>query len=262
MHYVPISDYPIKEKPLKTLFALVFAVAVLFFCVSESAAQSAEELNDAGGKYYQLGQYDKAIEHYRQALAIIQKLGQEDKVAAILNNIGSVYEAWGQYDKAIEHFRQALAIAQKLGRETDVATYLNNIGGVYHDRGQNDKAIEHCAKAGKRLPTEWEWEKSAKGGTATAWHWGDSPDDAYGWWAGNSGNKTHPVGEKKPNSYDLYDMAGNVWEWTSSDYDNSGKTKVLRGGSWGFIASNARPASRYSNAPGYRFDYVGFRCAK
>ena len=77
---------------------------------------------------------------------------------------------------------------------------------------------------------EWEWEKAAEAGSRTMYYWGDDLDDAYGWWGKNSGDKTHPVGEKKPNSYGLYDMAGNVLEWTASDFDS--KHKVLRGGSW------------------------------
>ncbi|MEK6591128.1 MAG: formylglycine-generating enzyme family protein, partial [Nitrospinota bacterium] len=82
------------------------------------------------------------------------------------------------------------------------------------------EADEYCRRVGKRLPTEWEWEKAAKGGTTTKFYWGDSEimSDVYAWYYENSGSKTHPVGQKNPNAYGLYDMLGNVWEWTSSDY--------------------------------------------
>jgi len=122
------------------------------------------------------------------------------------------------------------------------------------------EADEYCRKVGKRLPTEWEWEKAAKAGTTTAFYWGETERmaDDYAWYNKNSGYKTHPVGEKKPNGYGLYDMAGNVWEWTATDYDNS--NKVLRGGSWsnnsGFLWSDVRGGGKSS----VRNVNFGFRC--
>ncbi|MBI4384658.1 MAG: SUMF1/EgtB/PvdO family nonheme iron enzyme [Nitrospinae bacterium] len=126
------------------------------------------------------------------------------------------------------------------------------------------EADTYCNKVGKRLPTEWEWEYAARGGTATTYHWGDSEAgiEGYAWFMGNSENKTHAVGEKKPNQYGLYDMAGNVWEWTASDYDNSGKKKVLRSGAWNNTPYASRAAFRDSFDLGSRDSLVGFRCAQ
>ncbi|OGW17409.1 MAG: hypothetical protein A3K09_05465 [Nitrospinae bacterium RIFCSPLOWO2_12_FULL_47_7] len=126
------------------------------------------------------------------------------------------------------------------------------------------EAKEYCGKVGKRLPTEWEWEKTAKAGTTTTYYWGESKSMAndYAWYDENSGNKTHPVGQKKPNNYGLYDMAGNVWEWTNSDYDGSGKYKTLRGGSWVSGASGVRPSFRRYGSPDSRVIHFGFRCAQ
>jgi formylglycine-generating enzyme required for sulfatase activity len=128
-----------------------------------------------------------------------------------------------------------------------------------------------------RLPTEAEWEYAARAGTTTARYWGEaigrnqancdgcgSPSD---WW------KTTPVGIFAPNGWGLYDMLGNVWEWTSSafdaDYggaeqrcDASGERRVVRGGSWGYRPDGVRSAYRGRVAPGNRFDDLGLRLAR
>jgi formylglycine-generating enzyme required for sulfatase activity len=120
------------------------------------------------------------------------------------------------------------------------------------------EANAYCLKVGKRLPTEWEWEYAARGGSAYAYYWGDAMDDAYAWYKGNSNKQTHPVGEKKPNAFGLYDMSGNVWEWMASDHELGGK--VQRGGSWRNNAISERSSHRILSNPIYRYHYVGFRC--
>ena len=127
-------------------------------------------------------------------------------------------------------------------------------------------AVEYCRRVGKRLPTEWEWEKAAKGGGTSLYYWGDDPKKAsyYAWYDENSNKSTHRVGTKKPNAYGLYDMAGNVWEWTATNYDAKGKYKVLRGGSWINFPYSLRVSTRLyfendeDNLNKYHF---GFRCA-
>ena len=95
----------------------------------------------------------------------------------------------------------------------------------------------------------------------------------YAWCADNSGTKTHPVGQKQPNPLELHDMHGNVWEWCSDRYANSyanagetdpqgpgsGKTRVLRGGSWGSSPGYCRSAVRFRFGPGIRSSILGFR---
>ncbi len=78
-----------------------------------------------------------------------------------------------------------------------------------------------------RLPTEEEWEHACRAGTTTYFYTGDTAEDLdrAGWYRGNSREKTHPVGQKEPNAFGLYDMHGNVWEWTSSRGNRCG-------GSW------------------------------
>ena len=128
-----------------------------------------------------------------------------------------------------------------------------------------------------RLPTEAEWEYACRAGNKGRFCFGDEEArlGEYAWYSGNSGGKTHPVGQKKPNTWGLYDMHGNVWEWCQDwygDYSTSqvtdptgpkaGEGRVFRGGSWGIYAKHVRSASRNGRRPGYRHYYLGFRVAR
>ncbi len=124
-----------------------------------------------------------------------------------------------------------------------------------------------------RLPTEAEWEYACRAKTTGAYA-GDL--DAMAWYDKNSGGKTHPVGQKQPNAFGLYDMHGNVWEWCEDDWHNSydgapndgrawvdisarGSFRVSRGGGWYFNAVYCRSAGRDGYAPGNRYGTLGFR---
>lgn len=128
-----------------------------------------------------------------------------------------------------------------------------------------------------RLPTEAEWEYACRAGTTTVHNFGRSssrlPD--YAWFSDNSGETTHPVGQKKANRWGLYDMHGNVWEWCQdwdadlprdSQTDPQGPTmgtkRTIRGGGWYYQAPQLRSAYRGADPPGYSGNYLGFRVVR
>ena len=127
------------------------------------------------------------------------------------------------------------------------------------------------------LPSEAQWEYAARAGTQTRFYWGNKVRDDYLWYDPNAKDTTHPVGKKKPNAWGLYDMLGNVWEWTGDTYDANYYSKsvaidpevqtktqkyVMRGGSWDHDDQYCRVSDRDFGVPDMDFNTVGFRIIK
>jgi formylglycine-generating enzyme required for sulfatase activity len=146
-----------------------------------------------------------------------------------------------------------------------------------------EDAVKFCKKLGRkyRLPTEAEWEYACRAGSQTRFYYGDDPNESelgqYAWWWDNSDSQTHPVGQKKPNVWGLYDMHGNVREWCSDrEYTTIGYStggglvdttglasakepyRVCRGNSW-LDKWGEGSAERGWGKEYFRFDDIGFR---
>jgi formylglycine-generating enzyme required for sulfatase activity len=141
-----------------------------------------------------------------------------------------------------------------------------------------------------RLPSEAEWEYACRAGNQTMWCFGDDENQLkeYAWYVQNSGDQTHPVGQKKANTFGLYDTHGNVLEWVQDSYRegyikarsdgsawemkrwpivgqlgaNRVVYRVLRGGSWTVDSISSCSTMRYLNPPDFRSNNIGFRLAR
>ena len=154
-----------------------------------------------------------------------------------------------------------------------------------YDEKTPDFDCDYAAN-GYRLPTEAEWEYACRAGAETSYDFGEADKlRQYAWFADNAAEKTHPVGQKKPNPWGIFDLYGNVAEWCEDVYSptyyaqspavdphgppNSGKDvkRVMRGGSWNASADMCRATARRAERTGdsdacFFTDYCGFRCVR
>ena len=155
----------------------------------------------------------------------------------------------------------------------NMLSLLKNLEPVYSVNGETDvrkwaymphegnlirgEITQNTSASGFRLPTLAEWEYAARGGENYRYAGSDDLDEV-GWYDENSDYKTHPVAQKKPNGYGLYDMSGNVWEWVWDSF-NGGNRRYNCGGSCNYYAIFCGVASRGGNSANNRNNGIGFR---
>jgi formylglycine-generating enzyme required for sulfatase activity len=168
----------------------------------------------------------------------------------------------GVYEVTRDQFQMVLSGESDPGDEEKGSHPVTSVSwetAVNFCKQLSKRDVEKEAARTYRLPTEAEWEYMCRAGTATAFSFGSDQSELgnYGWYRSNSGGRTHPVGQKLPNAFGLYDMHGNVWEWCSDWYavypveatvdprgPSEGQRRVSRGGGWkhtdGFAMSSNR----------------------
>ena len=119
-------------------------------------------------------------------------------------------------------------------------------------------ATAYCNKIAMRLPTESEWEYAALGKLQQP-RYGSL--DRIAWFDGNSNDMTHAVAQKQPNSYGLFDMLGNVWEWVQDPFPTDPQRRIMKGGSFYNISRDLRAPNRETPLDTMQHRNVGFRCA-
>lgn len=209
-------------------------------------------------KDYYLGAFEVTQAQYKKVMGENPSHFQGDKVAERHPKTGRVVKDVDSSNHPVDEvsWQDAVAFCRKLS------------------------ALPEERRAGRvyRLPTEAQWEYACRAGSKTAYSFGESSKSLgdYAWFDDNSGDKTHPVGKKKPNAWGLYDMHGNVWEWCSDWYaayprgsatdpagPSSGSLRVNRGGSWINDSEDCRSASRDGHFPSNLFNnrvnHLGFR---
>ena len=268
---------------MRALVLIIF----LFFCPTAVAQQPKEVTNSIGMKLvlilpgsFRMGspEEEKGREHWETqhqvAISNWYYLGAcevtQDEYEKLTGKRPSAYRgSQKSFGQVGERFRGAKNPVNQISWE-DAISFCKKL---------SDLPEEKTAGREYRLPTEAEWEYACRAGSKTAYSFGDSVKELpeYAWF-GDDSEGTHPVGQKKPNKWGLYDMHGNVFEFCQDWFDNgngdypsvlatdpqgpsTGSTRIDRGGCWRCDAADCRSARRVSAASTFLNEYYGFRVA-
>ncbi|MGR3778655.1 formylglycine-generating enzyme family protein [Bacillus paramycoides] len=172
---------------------------------------------------------------------------------AVMNNTPNVFK--GNNKPAVNiSWNDAILFCNLLSKKAGLKEYYS-----ISDNGQTVRC--NLDSNGYRLPSEAEWQYACKAGT-TGYIYGELKEIA--WYNENSEGHIHEVGTKEPNTWGLYDMLGNVWEWCYDLYDEKvyGSYRIFRGGSWAEEARGCGATCRRRSHPTFQIDDLGFRLAK
>jgi formylglycine-generating enzyme required for sulfatase activity len=264
------------------------------------------QLEDIKGKKVeyenQINRLNKEIEELNKKIKGLKNKEEPEKLAKQGNSIGMKFTLIhaGEFDMGSEESDSEKPVREvKINNPFYLGTYpvtQREWEAVMGDRPSRfkgddlpveqvswDKMQEFIKKLNEkegtdkyRLPSEAEWEYACRAGTTTRYSFDDDESKLgdYGWYDKNSEGKTHPVGQREPNSWGLYDMHGNVWEWVQDEwhvnYDDAhtdgrawesgdGADRIDRGGGWLGTARVCRSAFRNHRDPRLRADGLGFR---
>ena len=141
----------------------------------------------------------------------------------------------------------------------DKTTDVSKWGYTPHkEKSIRGSVMQNTSANGFRLPTEEEWEYAARGGQNYTYSGSDNLNEV-GWHVGNSGNRTHPVAQKKSNGFGLYDMSGNVWEWCWDVDPSDSYYRWFRGGSYDLFSYSCKVVSWNRSSADYQNNRLGFR---
>jgi formylglycine-generating enzyme required for sulfatase activity len=257
---VVIQSIRQRRRPQFSLARLLTMVAAAGGCVLSSLhwRQSAQKLKAAQMEY--------AVTKAR-----FDSADQAEKPACTVTLSMPFY--MGKFAVTQEQYQQITGATPSLFKGKD-----NPVEWVTWDDAQKFcSALTKATKLEVRLPTEAEWEYACRAGTTTNYYSGDQEADLarIAWYVKNSGNTTHPVGQKEPNAFGLYDMCGNVWQWCqdwfAEDYYRrsesespqgpaQGEVRMCRGGSWDYSKPwYLRSAYRGGREQGTHSYVIGFR---
>jgi formylglycine-generating enzyme required for sulfatase activity len=260
-----IQSYKMSMKKIKHFPELCLSASLLLFSASSLAVNEPEMVLIKGGCFQMGSKAEKNEQPIHKVCVTDFYMGkhevtfaQYDEYARATGKPMPEDEGWGRGNRPVINvsFDDARGYARWLGKTT---------------------------RKRYRIPSEAQWEYAARGGTSTRWFWGnedftfDTFANCKGGECGDDYTNTSPVGSFMANPYGLYDMAGNVWEWTNdcwnSTYENAPndgsswldgdcEMRVFRGGSWYRSVSFLRSADRNYNWRGKRDNDLGFRLAQ